>query len=157
MPRGADAKITSMDAAMMGLAGTVVGAAVAGGVVLVKSVAETWLPGAVASADQKRQAHMDLHSRRHDVLREWRAGLAGARDAHRQWATGSPKTEAPNVVGAEWFESLRPYLSDSGDAAQYRTACEVHCDNPTLVALSLEIGRIEKDWVEEERRHVRRR
>jgi len=131
---------------MMGLAGTVVGAALVGGVGLVKSVAETWLPGVVANTDHKRQAQVDLLSHRHDVLKEWRAGLASAGDTYRQWAAGPRDTEAPNVVGAEWFESLRPYLPDTGEAAHYRTAHDVHCDNPTLVTLSLEIGRIEKDW-----------
>ena len=59
---------------MMGLAGTVVGAALVGGVSLVKSVADTWLPGMVANTDHKRQAQFDLLSHRHDVLKEWRSG-----------------------------------------------------------------------------------
>jgi hypothetical protein len=142
---------------MMGLAGTVVGAALVGGVGLVKSMAETWLPGVVAGSEQKRQSQVDLQSHRHDVVREWRAGLAGARDTYRQWAAGPRDTDAPNVVGSEWFESLRPYLPSTGDAAQYRTAHEVQCDNPTLVVLSLEIGRIEKDWLDEALGHRRRR
>ena len=141
---------------MMGLAGTVVGAALVSGVGLVKSVAETWLPGVAANTDYKRQAQAELQSRRHDVLREWRSGLAGARDTYQQWAAGPQDSDAPNVAGAEWFESLRPYLPDTGDAA-YRTAHNVHCDNPTLVALSLEIGRIEKDWTNEARGHKGRR
>jgi len=142
---------------MMGLAGTVVGAAVVGGVSLVKSVAESWLPGVVAGTDQRRQAQIDLQSRRHDLVREWRAGLAGARDTYQRWAAGPRDTEAPDVVGTEWFEGLRPHLSDTGDAAQYRRAHVVHCDNPTLVILSLEIGRIEQDWVDESRGHKHRR
>ena len=140
----------------MGLAGTVVGAALVGSVGLFKSVAETWLPGVVANTDHTRQAQVDLQSRRHDVVREWRAGLAGARDTYQQWTASPDDTDAPNVVGDQWFESLRPYLPDTG-AAAYRTAHVVHCDNPTLVALSLEIGRIEKDWTDEARGHNRRR
>jgi hypothetical protein len=151
-----------MDAGMMGLAGTVVGAALVGGVGLVKSVAETWLPGVVANTDHKRQAQVDLLSHRHEVVKEWRAGLASAGDTYRQWAAGPRDTEAPNVVGAEWFESLRPYLPDTveaagGGPAPYRTAHVVQCDNPTLVALSLEIGRIEKDWIDEANGSKRRR
>ena len=142
---------------MMGLAGTVVGAALVGGVSLVKSVADTWLPGVVANTDHKRQAQFDLLSHRHDVLKQWRSGLAGARDTYRQWAAGPRDIEAPNVVGAEWFESLRPYLPGTGEAAQYRTAHEVQCDNPTVVTLSLEIGRIEKDWIDEANGSRRRR
>lgn len=53
------------------------------------------------------------------------------------------------MVSAEWFEGLRPYLSSTGDAAQYRSAHEVHCDNPTVIQLSLEIGRIEGEWIDE--------
>ncbi|MEJ6536120.1 MAG: hypothetical protein QNL98_02565 [Mycobacterium sp.] len=146
-----------MDAAMMGLAGTVVGAAVVGGVGLVRSMADSWFPGVVANTEQRRQAQVDLQSRRHDVLREWRAGLAEARDTYRQWAAGPRDTDPPNVVGAEWFESLRPYLPGTGEGSQYRTALEVACDNPTVVMLSLEIGRIEKDWVDEVTGNKRRR
>jgi len=36
-----------------------------------------------------------------------------------------------------------------GEAAKYRTAHEVSCDNATVVLLSLEIGRIERKWVDE--------
>ena len=136
----------------MGLAGTVVGAALVGGVGLVKSVAETWLPGVVANTDHKRQAQVELLSHRHDVVKGWRAGLASARDTYRQWAAEPRDTEPPNVVGAEWFESLRPYLPDP-----YRTAHDVQCDNPTVVTLSLEIGRIEKDWIDEANGSKRRR
>lgn len=152
-----DAKINHVDAAMMGLAGTVVGAAVVGGVGLVRSMADSWFPGVVANTEQRRQAQVELQSRRHDVLREWRAGLAEARDTYRQWAAGPRDTDPPNVVGAEWFESLRPYLPGTGEGSQYRTALEVACDNPTVVMLSLEIGRIEKDWVDEVTGNKRRR
>jgi hypothetical protein len=63
------------------------------------------------------------------------------------------------VVGDVWFEALRPHLSATGDTAKFRTAHEVHCDNPTLIVLSLEIGRIEQEWTEEAkgRRRNRRR
>ena len=111
----------------------------------------------VANTEQRRQAQVELQSRRHDVLREWRAGLAEARDTYRQWAAGPRDTDAPNVVGAAWFESLRPYLPGTGEGSQYRTALEVACDNPTVVMLSLEIGRIEKDWVDEVTGNKRRR
>lgn len=49
----------------------------------------------------------------------------------------------------EWFEGLRPHLPTTGEAAKFRTAYEVRCDNPTLMVLSLEIGRIEKEWMVE--------
>ena len=60
------------------------------------------------------------------------------------------------MVGDEWFEGLRPHLPTTGDAAMYRTAHEVHCDNQTLTRLSLEIGRIDREWTEEARGRPRR-
>ncbi len=59
--------------------------------------------------------------------------------------------------GDAWFEGLRPHLPTKGEAAKYRNAHEVHCDNPTLMLLSLEIGRIEKEWTEEANGRRRRR
>jgi hypothetical protein len=138
-----------MDGAMMGLAGTVVGASAVGMVGIVRSMAETWFPGVAAKSDHKHQMSINLQSQRYEAVRRWRAGLAGARDTYRQWAAGPRDNDAPNVVGDEWFEGLRPYLPATGEAAQYRAAHEVHCDNPTLMLLSLEIGRIEQEWVDE--------
>jgi hypothetical protein len=138
-----------MDAAMMGLAGTVVGAAVMGGVGIAKSMADSWLPGLAANSELRRQTQTELQSVRREAGKEWRAGLADARDAYRQWAAGPRDGDPPNVVGDQWFEALRPYLPTTGEAAQYRFAHEVHCDNPTVALLSLEIGRIECEWVAE--------
>ena len=53
--------------------------------------------------------------------------------------------------------ALRPYLPATGEAAKFRTAHEVHCDNPTLTLLSLEIGRVERDWTDEAKGRRRRR
>ena len=90
------------------------------------------------------------------MVQRWRAGLADARDAYRQWAAGSPDHDAPNVVGDEWFEGLRPHLPTTGEAAKYRAAHEVTCDNPTVALLSLEIGRVEREWVDETKSYPRR-
>jgi hypothetical protein len=97
-----------------------------------------------------------LHSRRHDSVQSWRSGLANARDTYRQWAAGSRDGDAPNVVGDQWFEGLRPHLPSTGEAAKYRTALDVNCDNPTVALLSLEIGRIEQEWVDEAKSYPRR-
>ena len=64
--------------------------------------------------------------------------------------------DAPIVVGDEWFEGLRPHLPATGENAKYRTAHEVHCDNATVATLSLEIGRIERQWVDEAKSFPRR-
>lgn len=87
--------------------------------------------------------NVDLQARRYEAVRVWRSGLCSASNAYRQWEAGSRDTHAPNVVGDEWFEGLRPHLPTTGEAAKFRTAYEVRCDNPTLMVLSLEIGRIE--------------
>jgi len=141
---------------MMGLTGTLVGAVVVAGVGVVKSVTETWLPGVVANTDTKRQMHVNLQSQRYDTVKGWRAGLEGACSAYRQWAAGPRDSDPPNVVGDEWFEGLRPYLPTDGDAAQFRSAHGVHCDTPTVIALSLEIGRIEQEWIDEAHGRPRR-
>lgn len=134
---------------MMGLAGTVVGAAVMGGVGIAKSMADSLLPGVAANSDHRRQAHAELQTERREAVKEWRAGLAAARDAYRQWAAGPRDGEAPNAVGDQWFEAIRPYLPATGEVAQYRSAHVVHCDNPTVALLSLEIGRIESGWIDD--------
>jgi hypothetical protein len=119
-------------------------------------VGDTWLPRLAASSEHKQEMISNLHSRRHDSVQSWRAGLANARDTYRQWAAGPRDGDAPNVVGDEWFEGLRPHLPSTGEAAKYRTALDVNCDNSTVALLSLEIGRIEREWVDETRSYPRR-
>jgi hypothetical protein len=147
-----------MDMVMMGLMGTVVGASAVGIAGVARSAADNLLPGMVESTNNKHQMKIQLHSQRCEAVQRWRTGLADARDTYRQWACGPRVDDAPNVVGDEWFEGLRPHLPTTGAAAKYRTAHEVHCDNPTLMLLSLEIGRVEKEWTEEAkgRRRLRR-
>lgn len=133
----------------MGLMGMVVGASAMGVAGVARSAADTFLPRMVEDTNHRNQIKMQLHAHRHEAVQRWRTGLADARDTYRQWACGLRSDDAPNVVGDEWFEALRPHLSTAGDAAEFRTAHEVHCDNPTLILLSLEIGRIEKEWTDE--------
>ena len=140
----------------MGLMGMVVGASAMGVAGVARSAADTFLPRMVEDTNHKHQIKMQLHAQHCDAVKQWRTGLAESRDAYRQWA-GGPRTEdAPNVVGDAWFEALRPHLPATGDAAKFRTAHEVHCDNPTLTLLSLEIGRIEKEWTDEAKGRPRR-
>ncbi|OBA70161.1 hypothetical protein A5641_14090 [Mycobacterium sp. 1554424.7] len=145
-----------MDMVTMGLMGTVVGASAMGIAGVARSAADNLLPGMVASNNNKHQMKMHIHTQRCDAIQRWRSGLADARDAYQQWACGPQNGDPPNVVGDEWFESLRPYLPTTGEAAEFRTAHEVHCDNPTLMLLSLEIGRVEKEWTHEANGHRRR-
>jgi hypothetical protein len=139
----------------MGLMGVVAGASTAGILGVVRLVGDTWLPRLAASSEHKHQMISNLHSQRHDSVQRWRAGLANARDAHRQWAV-TRDGDAPNVVGDEWFEGLRPHLPATGETAKYRTAHEVNCDNATVALLSLEIGRVEREWVDEAKSYPRR-
>jgi hypothetical protein len=138
-----------MDGAMMGLMGTVVGASAVGIAGVARSAADTLLPRMAENTNHRHQMKIQLHSQRCEAIQKWRTGLAEARDAHRQWACGPRVGDPPNVVGDEWFEGLRPHLPTTGEAAKFRTAHEVHCDNPTLMLLSLEIGRVEREWTEE--------
>jgi hypothetical protein len=145
-----------MDMMTMGLMGTVVGASAVGIAGVARSAADTLLPGMVGNSHNRHQMKMHLHSQRCETIQRWRSGLAEARDAYRQWACGPRNDDPPNVVGDEWFESLRPYLPTAGEAAKFRTAHEVHCDNPTLTLLSLEIGRVEREWTDEAKGRRRR-
>jgi hypothetical protein len=145
-----------MTMAGMGLMGLVAGASTAGMLGVVRLVGDTWLPRLAASSEHKHEMIASLHSRRHDSVQSWRSGLANARDTYRQWAAGSRDGDARNVVGDEWFEGLRPHLPATGEAAKYRTALDVNCDNPTVALLSLEIGRIEQEWVDEAKSYPRR-
>ncbi len=146
-----------MNGAMMGLAGMVVGASAVGVAGVVRSITDTVLPRMMGRTDHRHQVSMSLQAQRYETIQRWRAGLSRARDAYQQWARGSREADAPSVVGDEWFEGLRPHLPTTGEAAKYRNACELHCDNETLVQLSLEIGRIEKEWTDEAMDGRRRR
>lgn len=130
---------------MMGLVGTVVGASAMGVAGVAKSMAENYFPTLASGRDHQHQMTLALHSQRSEAVRAWRAGLCGASDEYREWVAGGRQGDPPNVVGSEWYEGLRPNLPDTGEAARFRNAHEVHLDNPTLMALSLEIGRIEQD------------
>ena len=140
----------------MGLVGVAAGASTAGILGVVRLMADTWFPWLAANSEHRHQMIANVHSQRAEAVKQWRAGLAAARDAHRQWAGGPRDHDAPNVVGDEWFEGLRPHLPTTGEAAKFRTAHEISCDNPTVALLSLEIGRVERQWVEEAKGNPRR-
>lgn len=57
--------------------------------------------------------------------------------------------DIPNAAGSSWFESLRPHISETGEAADYRNAIELRLDSDVMAILSLEIGRIEREWLDE--------
>jgi hypothetical protein len=145
-----------MSMATMGLVGVAAGASTAGILGVVRLMADTWFPWLAANSEHRHQMIANVQSQRAEAVRQWRAGLADARDAYRQWAAGPREDDAPNVVGDEWFEGLRPHLPATGEAAKYRTAHEISCDNPTVALLSLEIGRVEGEWLDEAKSYPRR-
>jgi protein involved in temperature-dependent protein secretion len=134
----------------MGVIGAVAGASSTGVITLIKSMMDNSFHRKVSEADRRLQVVASLRSQRDTSIKLWRVGLEHARDAYRRSLEQTPDgSAAPNVVGDEWFETLRPHLAASGDGARYRTATDVRCDNPTVAALSLEIGRIEQQWLDE--------
>jgi hypothetical protein len=140
----------------MGMMGLTAGASTAGILGILRLMGDHWLPRMASNSDHKHQMTASLQGQRHETLQRWRAGLATARDTYREWAAGPRTHDAPNAVGDEWFEGLRPHLPDAGEAAEFRSAHEIHCDNETVVSLSLEIGRIERQWVDEAKGFGRR-
>jgi hypothetical protein len=142
--------------ATMGLVGVAAGASTAGILGVVRLMADTWFPWLATNSEHRHQMIANVHSQRAESVKQWRSGLAAARDAYRQWAAGPPDNHAPNIVGDEWFEGLRPHLPATGEAAKFRTAHEINCDNATVALLSLEIGRVEQQWTEEARGYPRR-
>lgn len=131
----------------MGVIGAVAGASSTGIITLIKSMLDNSFQRKLSEADRRLQFVASLRSQRDTSIKLWRVGLEHARDAYRRSLEQAPDgSAAPNVVGDEWFETLRPYLAKND---RYRTATNVRCDNATVAALSLEIGRIEQHWLDE--------
>lgn len=77
------------------------------------------------------------------LVREWREGIQAAHVAHRNTRRQSPELN-PELTGLAWFESLRPNLKlDENDI---RTIAETFHDSASVVMLSREVARVEKDW-----------
>ena len=139
-----------MNLAMMGIVGAVAGASSTGLITLLKSALDNAAQRRTSEAERRHQVVASLRAQRDTTIKLWRMGLEHARDAYqRSLADSADGSAAPNAVGDEWFETLRPHLSKSGAAAALRTATELRCDNQTVALLSLEIGRIEKLWLDE--------
>ncbi|HRD10927.1 MAG TPA: hypothetical protein PLI79_03605 [Mycobacterium sp.] len=139
-----------MNLAMMGIVGAVAGASSTGLITLLKSALDNAAQRRTSEAERRHQVVASLRAQRDTTIKLWRMGLEHARDSYqRSLADSANGSAAPNAVGDEWFETLRPHLSKSGAAAALRTATELRCDNQTVALLSLEIGRIEKLWLDE--------
>jgi hypothetical protein len=117
-----------------------------------------WFSG-VTRAQREHELALNLRARRDELLKEWHEGLADSHSAYQKWLVhlnrpGADQSEfmnpdIPDAAGTAWFGKLRPYISETGDAAEYRYASSLHCDQGTVVVLSMEIGRIEQEWLAE--------
>lgn len=114
------------------------------------------------SSARDQRAHelaLKLRARRDQLLAEWHEGLANSHRAYREWLVhvnrpGAQQEEfmnpdIPDAAGTAWFSKLQPYVSEAGDVADYCHASSIHCDQTVVTALSLEIGRIEQQWLAE--------
>jgi hypothetical protein len=107
-----------------------------------------------ANRNHERSAALLAH--RQERIKLWRKGLESAHADYQkfwQWiADNPPETrtkpdpQEPNIVGTEWFESMRPYLVNSPDLQGYLRADQAPCEPPLVLLLSREIGRLEGEW-----------
>ena len=101
----------------MGVIGAVAGTSSTGIITLIKSMMDNSFHRRVSEADRRMQMVASLRSQRDTSIKLWRAGLEHARDAYRRSLEQTPDgSAAPNVVGDEWFETLRPHQRQAGTA-----------------------------------------
>ncbi|HME17089.1 MAG TPA: hypothetical protein VKG83_16895 [Mycobacterium sp.] len=125
---------------------------------------KAFLDWRTAKADREHQQTFKLRDERRELIDKWRSRLAQSHADYRRWLVEKykdvpPRTtivepdkplgasDAPDAVGSDWFASLRAHLSETGEAAEYQNAVQLHCDNMTVRTLQNEIGRIEKHWL----------
>jgi hypothetical protein len=119
------------------------------------SVVKGALDWRTSKADREDQNALKLREERRDLIDKWRSGLAESHATYQRWLIEKykdvpPRTvivepdkplgasDEPDAVGSRWFASLRPRISDTGEAAVYRNADELHCDNETVRILQNE-------------------
>lgn len=164
-----------MDPAWIGVIGTAIGALAAGVPAVINTIiqrgaakAQRDHEAAEAKAKREHEAAEKRRTERQEQIKEWRSGLEESHAAYQQWlikedekhAGVPPRTtvvrakdpvDEPNAVSTVWFQRLRRHISETGDAAKYRNADEVHCDTGVVVILSSEIDRIEREWLDGEK------
>jgi hypothetical protein len=109
-----------------------------------------------SKADRGHERAAAFLAHRQERIKLWRQGLEAAHTDYQkfwQWiADNPPETrtkpdpQEPNIVGNEWFESMRPYLVNSPDLQGYLRADQAPCEPPLVLLLSRDIGRIERQW-----------
>lgn len=109
---------------------------------------------AEAKAQRELDAAQKLREERRAMVDQWRAALGEAsteyktRMHEREINKGSSvsarrNVQIPDIVGTQWFETLRPHLDDEN----LRTAATLHCNTEVTVALATEIAGIETVWL----------
>lgn len=150
---------SDVDAGWFAVIGAAVGAAATAIGTLGKSIVDGLFQRSDAKAQRKHELLVAERARRHEQIEEWREGLAGAHAECDQWIRefkrkppeyrlGGPD-KPPNIVSAPWFQSLRPYLTETGEAGEYRDASELHCSTEVMRLLRDELARIEREWRDE--------
>jgi hypothetical protein len=96
------------------------------------------------NAQREHDRDAELRAKQEQQIREWREGLA-ASHAEYEKCVRMGRSIKPNIVSAVWFQTLRPYLSDTGRPASLRAVNDIPCDSSDAHMLASEISRIEEE------------
>lgn len=132
-----------MDAVWVGVIGTVLGAVVAGASSMLSSLILWWTEQKRLKLAYEHKIEDGRRERRRALVADWRAGVAQHRislDAY--YDPDTDDVPWPELAGAVWYETLRPYLDDSLTAGLDRG------DMPPqkLRDISRRIGDLEREW-----------
>lgn len=163
-----------MDAGTAALLGTLAGAGITGVITLGVAITNNVFQRGEAKARRDHERDESEASRRYErrtailtyrqqQIERWRQGLEASHAEYKKWfydfandqLPHEPKDldlEIPSIVGTEWFESLRPYLSKNAETTTYRDDVRLNCDPEFVVVLTHEIARIEERWLDEAQR-----
>ncbi|MEH3129122.1 MAG: hypothetical protein PGN27_04065 [Mycolicibacterium neoaurum] len=109
-------------------------------------------------AERMHELTMEDRAVRRAQITQWRQGLAASYEATERFLQGLQNEpegsraflnpDEPNIVGTEWFESLRLYLDPIDPGVQtYRNATGIQqCTYDAVYILGLEINRIQREW-----------
>ena len=152
-----DATISRMSMAGMGLIGVAAGASTAGILGVMRLMGDHLFPRMASNSEHKHQMIASLQAQRHETVQQWRAGLATARDTYRQWAAGPRDHDAPNAVGDEWFEGLRPHLPIDRRSSRFRTLTKSTATTRLWHCCRWRSAGSNGEWVDEAKSYPRRR
>lgn len=160
-----------MDAGWFAVIGTAAGAGTTGLIDLGKLAVSSWAErgkredaaaeakaqrdadAAEAKAKREHDATQTLRAERRETIGRWRKSLGEASTAYKDamhlsdvnkssTVASRRNVQIPDIVGMQWFETLRPYLAYD----EYKSAKTLYCDTSVTLALSNEIAAIETEW-----------